>query len=166
MVIPHVNSVMRRFIGTLTLSLLCVLTLSACTRSDARIDGSSNEAFTASMEKVSKDLPEDQAASFRKALSILAIKHLDLQALLARKQQPGTPITNDKLRMALNGKTVPEVIRMGDEARGELQAKRAAAQQSVNQGRPSMLLPRAPMQPGALQPSSVPGQPHAPAPQS
>jgi uncharacterized membrane protein len=139
---------LRDFIGRFALPFLCILWLAGCNNSD-RIDASSSEAFKTSIEKITGKLPEEERVSFRKALSILTIRHLDLKAVMSGKV-PASEASTDALRQVLDGRTVAEVIKMGDEALVELQSRRAAAQQAINQRqRPSPLLPKPPQQPPA-----------------
>lgn len=161
--------ILRRFIGSFVLSLLGVVLLAGC--SGDRIDGSSKEAFTASIEKIAQGLPEKEAAEFRKALSVIAIKHLDLAAILAGKKTVAES-GNDALRQSLNGKTAAEVVEMGAEARAELMARRSAAQKTALQRQPAatpLQLPKPgqrPALPSAPQSSPPAADTAAPVPQS
>lgn len=153
---------LRIFIGKSLLSLLCIVWLAGCNNAD-RIDASSNESFKASVARITKNLPPEESSEFRKALSMLAVKHLNLAALVGGKVS-ANELNNDALREALDGKTPAEAIKMGEEARIELQSKRAASQQAILQHRPSPLMPK-PRQEPAPQPTA-PAETPAPAPQS
>src|SRR6478609_5019020 len=66
-----VMAMLRGFIGKLALPLLCLLVLNGCAQ---KIDASSKEALDASIEKVTKDMTDEERQRFRKAVGHIAIK--------------------------------------------------------------------------------------------
>jgi hypothetical protein len=89
------------------LIIVCtMLALAACT--DPKIDGSSQEAAQASIQKVRKSLPDAQRQEFDQAVAQLTMSNLDFKALFTGVQSAedmaGKALAN------LNGKTASQVI--------------------------------------------------------
>jgi uncharacterized lipoprotein len=132
-------AMLRGFIGKFVLSLLCLLVLSGCTQ---KIDGSSKEAYEASVAKLTKDMTDEQKLAFRKAIGHIGIESLKLYDLfrkpptdpeeLKKALQPG-----QAFRDMVNGKTVEEVLTMGEDAK----SKQAVRQKAVREQRAAAGLP-------------------------
>lgn len=83
--------------------LICVW-LTGCAA--PRIDGSSDDKFKASVDRVRTFLPEAQRAEFETAFTAVAFKNFDLMKMAAL----GTDAMTSDVRGAMNGKTAAEVI--------------------------------------------------------
>jgi hypothetical protein len=158
-------AMLRSFIGKFTIPLLCLLFLAGCTQ---KIDGSSKEAYDASVEKITKSMPEEEGRRFRKALNHIAIKSLKLGELF-RKHPNGVGldkqalVPGQALREMVDGKTVPEVLEMGAAAQAEQEARRAAAMQMrAGQGKPPLGPMLSPSGPGQAPAAAGPAAPLGP----
>jgi hypothetical protein len=145
-------AMLRSFIGKFALSLLCLLVLSGCTQ---KIDGSSKEAYDASVAKITKDMTDEQKLAFRKAIGHIGIESLKLYDLFRKP-----PTDPEELKKALepgrafrdmvDGKTVTEVLKMGD----EVKAKQAERQKIARAQREAAGLPPPSLPPGAKGPGA------------
>lgn len=95
------------------------LLLSAC--GDPRIDGSSEEAYKASIEKVRGALDDKEKEEFDSALKQVAFSKLDLKAIFSGSATPDS-IGKDVLT-SLNGKTANDVIADAKKIQEEREAK-------------------------------------------
>lgn len=95
------------------------LILSAC--GDPRIDGSSEEAYKASIQKVRDALDEKKKDEFDSALKQVAFSKLDLKAIFSGSATPDS-IGKDVLT-SLNGKTASDVIADAKKMQEEREAK-------------------------------------------
>lgn len=155
----------------LVLSLLCALALAGCAKQT--IDGSSEEAFRASIARMAKELPADKRDQFQKSVGLVTVKNMDLPALfngLKDGKQPDKDYAKGG-RAALDGKNVDEVIAMAAAIRAELAAKQAAIKANQPPANGAGLLkappPAAPAATGsAPAPAQPPAATPAPAPQA
>ncbi|MGM8935100.1 DUF6694 family lipoprotein [Pseudomonas neustonica] len=116
--------------------------LAAC--SEPTLDGSSDAAFKASMEKVVAGMPAEEAAQLREDVTMLAMQSLDFGAIMAGAQ---TDVAGD-MRAQLDGKTADQVMAQATKVRAqraqrereqalaeiqELIAKQAKAEEAAQQ---------------------------------
>jgi hypothetical protein len=144
-----------RTVSRLFLPLLCILLMAGCAKT---IDGSSDEAYKASLTKIAKSLPDDRRLEFQNAVGLITVKSLNLAALLTGKMPAGGP--SRSAREMLNGKTVDQVLHMAEEIRQENE-KRRAERQAAPQFRQPMPTP-----PPAPAGNAAPAAQVAPAPQA
>ena len=97
-----------KILSALFLSFL-ILIISACTKSEPRIDTTSDESMKSSIEKVRIALPQEKKAEFDEALKILAFSSIDLKSIFTQGEA-GVANTQAKMKESLNGKTGIEVI--------------------------------------------------------
>jgi uncharacterized protein DUF6694 len=98
-----------------SLSIATILVLSACAA--PRIDGSSDEAFRASVVKVRESLPESDKARFDKAVLAISMDGALVRALSGASRDAMQRQVRDRLA----GKTAAEVLAEADQL--EAQAK-------------------------------------------
>ena len=110
------------------LSLAAILLLSACAAAP-RIDGSSDEAFQASVVKVRESMPESDRPRFDKALLEISMDGALARALSGVSRD----VMRRQLRARLAGKTAAEVLAEADQI--ESQAKAHAEADAQKEGR-------------------------------
>lgn len=102
---------MRRFIA---LALVAGL-LAGC--GEPKVDGTSEEAFKASVSKVAESLPGDQREKFKSDVMFLALQNMDFGKVLQGKKS-ADDLSGD-MQAALNGMTAKEVSAKADILRAE-----------------------------------------------
>ena len=102
-----------------SLSIAAILLLSAC--GAPRIDGSSDEAFRASVTKVRQSVPESDRARFDKALLTISMDGALVRALSGASRDA----VQEQMRARLAGKTAAEILAEADQmaAQAKAQAK-------------------------------------------
>jgi hypothetical protein len=95
----------QRTVGARALPLLTLL-LCGCT---AKVDGTSESAFTESLERVRASLPVDQRAAFDEAVALAARPSFDLTGSLEY-----SPVSAAELRDRLDGRSGEQVLALGD----------------------------------------------------
>lgn len=93
---------MNRLLSIAALALL----LSGC--GEARLDGSSEEAFKESLEKISKGLEESKREQFKTAISEVLFSGIDLKTIMSGEVTPEGRA--EAVRKELAGKNADEVI--------------------------------------------------------
>ena len=91
--------------------------LAAC--SEPRLDGSSEEAFKASLEKVTAGLPPDKQAQLRSDVTMLAMQGINFGAIFTGAQQD---VAGDMMAQ-LSGKTAEEVMQQAAQVRAQRAAR-------------------------------------------
>lgn len=86
---------------------LVLLLVAGC--SEPTIDASSDQAWSASIDKVRQSLPQEQKAKFDEAVQVLAFSQQDLTRFLEEGISSISP-TRQQMKDVLNGKTGEEVI--------------------------------------------------------
>lgn len=94
------------------------LALSACS---PKLDGSSDEAFKASAEKVAKSLPEEKRGQFAGAMMAIGMSNIDFADVMSGKATPDS--MSAKMRESLNGLTADDVIERAKGIGAERDAK-------------------------------------------
>jgi hypothetical protein len=121
---------MQRRYGHLATCLIVMLVmLSAAACGAPRIDTSSDEKMTASMERVRASLPPDRRARFDGAIAIVGMSNIDLASAMADAMAGKTPSAERMLgdtKAALNGKTADEIIAAADTIMAQRKAKERA----------------------------------------
>lgn len=128
------------------LMIVGVVALLATAACSPKIDGSSEEAFKASTEKVAKSLSDAERAEFAGAVMAIGMSNVDFGDMMSGKSTPDA--MSAKMRESLNGLTADEVIERAKGLRAErdvkereqalaeireLQAEKAAAEQAKRQ---------------------------------
>ena len=100
--------------------MAAILLLSACAA--PRIDGSSDEAFRASVVKVRESVPESDRPRFDKALLEISMDGALVRALSGVSREA----TQRQMRERLAGKTAAEVLAEADQIESQEKAHAAA----------------------------------------
>ena len=111
------------------LSIAAILVLSACAA--PRIDGSSDEAFRASVTKVRESLPEAGRAHFDKALLEISMDGALARALSGVSRDA----MQRQMRERLAGKTAAEVLAEADQIEAQAKAHAEADARKEIKGR-------------------------------
>jgi hypothetical protein len=111
---------MRKLVSLIALLIFLV----GCQKT---IDGSSEEAFQQSVSDMKEGMTEAEREKFDEALVVIAMKDVDLGAMMAGVQD-GETIVSDT-RRALEGKSADEVLAWADEIRERQQKKAEQRQQ-------------------------------------
>jgi len=106
---------MNRNISAFFAFLLIGLVLCGC--GDPKIDGSTDEKFRNSIEKVKTSLPEIQREKFEKAITIIALGDVTDLGTLAKLGT--TEAFRSRLNERLNGKTGKEILALAEQIENE-----------------------------------------------
>lgn len=96
---------------------------------EARIDGSSDEAFQTSLEEMKEPLNEEEREELGKALLVVALKDMSFKGLMAGTQT-GDTLKSDT-RRALDGKTREEILDWAQEIRAEREKAQKEAEREA-----------------------------------
>lgn len=90
--------------------ILLAFALTGC--GEPKIDGSSEQAFQTSMQKVRDSLAEDKRAAFNDAIQVIAFSQVSMKELMqaGSGDEGGHALIDKKIKGALAGKTGEEVI--------------------------------------------------------
>ena len=103
---------MPRLLGFIL--LLGALTVCGC---QPKVDGSSEEAMKASVEKIKKSLDADKAQKFETAMAVVMMHNVNASAM-------GNPEAAQKQVLAsVNGKTADQIIAEADKIRADSKTK-------------------------------------------
>lgn len=101
----------------LALCLLLFLSFGCSTK----VDGSSEEAFKSSVSKMKDGLSEEDSKEFADALMVIAMKDLNIGAMMAGTQDGDTMVAD--MRRSLDGKSREEILTWANEIRAQRQAE-------------------------------------------
>jgi hypothetical protein len=101
--------------------IVSVFMLTACF--EPKIDTSSKESMDKSFEDVRNSMPQEQREKLDEAFQALAFSHVDFANLLSEKNSGNGISAEDKMKMALNGKTGAEILEEGEKIIAERKAK-------------------------------------------
>ncbi|SIQ37086.1 DUF6694 family lipoprotein [Aquipseudomonas alcaligenes] len=88
------------------LLIVCATMIAAC--GEPKIDGSSEEAFTASVAKVAESMPPEKREQFQKAVKVVAFSQINMGDMLSGKANAET--VKSDMYTSLSGKSGDEVI--------------------------------------------------------
>lgn len=115
-VIQDLLKKMKKFLSF----LLCLILISCGT--EPTIDGSSDQAFQKSIEKVSEQLPDEKRKQLLQSLMRIAIGSFDLHSLMNTNLNDGNPAQLAiRVRKKLDGKTAGQVIKMASDIENKRQ---------------------------------------------
>lgn len=89
----------------LTLTIIFTFSLVGCGSGEAKIDASSQESFQASLEKMAKNLSDEEAYELQQALVVLMFKNMDPGTMFLDAMTGGSRMYKD-----LDGLTAKELI--------------------------------------------------------
>lgn len=101
--------------------LLAVVSISLAGCGESKIDGKSEDAYQASITKISHDLPESKRQEFSESLSVVAMKEINMNDIFSGKQTAESFKTN--AIASLDGKTASQVIDEASKIRTQREAK-------------------------------------------
>ncbi len=99
--------------------VLLALALVGC--GEPTLDGTTEEAMKASVEKVAAKLDDAKKLKFKESLQVVAFSKLDVNSMMAGKQTPAD--ASASMFKELNGKTADQVIAQADQIRAEREAR-------------------------------------------
>lgn len=109
---------MKQMNHIFAICLLLLLSFGCSTK----VDGSSEEAFKTSVSKMKEGLSEEDSKEFTEALVVIAMKDLNLGAIMAGTQD-GDTVASD-MRRSLDGKSREEILTWANEIRAQRQAEK------------------------------------------